>query len=265
MPRLLLAFIVTLTVTLIVTLPARAQPDPGRAPEAAIVTVADAERVKPPGLDPRAYRLEVALEDLRDASASSATWGVLSNFLAGAASIGLGTWVLVGHADSDEDASSVAAGSLAIAMGGAWLALAVRGWFARSTDQLRLERWRALRARGLIDDRALARFEGELAAEAEVARWIRTGTGVAYIGVAAAGAGMIGLAAADQVPSASSGLAYFEGGLLVALGLWQSIANLAGSSYTEDIVRRYRESETAARVSLEPHATGAQLRLRARF
>jgi hypothetical protein len=263
MPRLLLAFIVTLSATLT----ARAQLDPGPTPDASVVTVADApaDQGKPAGLDPRAYGLEVALEELRDASASSATWGVLSNFLAATASIGLGTWVMVAHADSDEDDSSVAVGSLAITMGGAWLALAVHGWVAPSTDQLRLERWRALRERGLIDDRALARFEGELAAEAEIARWIRTGTGVAYIGMAAAGAGVIGLAAADHVPSGSSGLAYLEGGLLVAVGLWQSIANLAGSSYTEDIVRRYHEREAAARVSLEPHPTGAQLRLRGRF
>jgi len=255
MPRLLLAFIVTLT--LIVTLPARAQTDPGPAPKASVA--------EPPGRDPHVERLEKALEDLRDAGASSATSGVLSNFVAGSASVGLGTWVLVAHADSDEDDSSVGAGVLAIAMGGAWLALAVHGWFAPSTDELRLDRWRALRARELIDDRALARFEGELAAEAEIARLIRTGKGVAYIGVAAAGAGVIALAAADQVASGSRGLAYLEGGMLVAFGLWQSIANLAGSSYTEDIVRRYHESEAAARVSLEPHATGAQLRLRARF
>jgi len=263
MPRTLLAF----NVTLALALQARAQTDPGPAPEAVVVTVPEAapSASKPPGRDARVDRLEEALEDQRAASASSATWGVLSNLFAGGMSVGLGTWVLVAHADANEDDSSVVVGVVALTIGGVLLASAVHGWFARSTDELRLERWRTVRAKGLIDDRALARFEGELAAEAEFARWTRTLTGVSYIGMAAGGAAVIGLAATDQVPHGSSGLAYLEGGLLVAVGIWQSIANLTGTSRTEDIVRRYRDREAASRVSLEPHATGAQLRLRARF
>jgi hypothetical protein len=264
MPRLLLAFIVMLALTV----RARAQTEPGRGAEPSVVPVpgATAGPAKPHGRDPRVDRLEDALEDLSAAEVSSATWSAVSNFIAGGLLVGYGTWVLVEHAATDEDDSSaLAAGGFALSIGGMSLALAVHALFARSTDDLRLERWRVLRAKGLIDDRALARFEGELAAEAQVTRWTRTVTGVAYIGVAASGAAMIALAAAGKVPSGLRDFAYIEGGFLVALGVWQSTANLAGTWRTEDIVRRYLDGEAAPSLSLAPHPTGAQLRLSARF
>jgi len=262
MPRLLFMAVVSLA------LPARAQIHSELATAACLSADQDSTASPTPlhAREPRVDRLEEALEELGSAGAASVTWTAISNLVVGGLLVGFGAWVLVDHADAGADDSSVVAGVLAGAMGGALLASSVHAVVGRrTTDQLRVERWRTLRAKGLLDDRALARFEGELAAEAEFARWSRTATGVLYIGVGAAGAGVIALAAADQVPHGSRGLAYLEGGLLIALGLWQSIANLAGTSHTEDVVRRYLDGETSPQVSLTAHATGAQLRLSARF
>src|SRR5262249_49809670 len=109
-----------------------------------------------------------------------------------------------------------------------------------TTDQERLARWRKERAVAPPDAIALARYEGELSAEAAIARQIRTLNGVAFIGTASAGAGVLALAITEQFTGSARTTAWFWGGALVVTGVWQAIANLAGQSRSERVWNAYR-------------------------
>jgi uncharacterized membrane protein len=217
-------------------------------------------------------RLEYALQDVSETGGTNATWGAVANVVTGSAWAALGAWVLIAHSDADEDPSSIEVGTVALATGGSLLIAGVYGLAAPPTaDRRRLERWNALRAQGLIDAEELARFEGELAAEAEVARRSRVVSGVSHIGAATGGAAVIALAAAGQVADGSRWFAYVMGGSMVAVGVGQAIVKLCGSSATEDAWRRYQSSTSAgaplggASVSFGASPNGAQLHLSGRF
>jgi hypothetical protein len=214
----------------------------------------------------RVQRLELALQELSEAGATDATWGAIANVVFGSAWAALGAWVLIAHNDADEDPSSIEVGTVTLATGGSLLAAGLYGLgVPPTTDRRRLERWNTLRGQGTLDAIELARFEGELAAEADAARRSRVVSGVSHIGAATGGAAVIALAAAGQVAEGSRWFAYVMGGSMVAVGVGQALADLCGSSATEDIWQRYRSSLRNASVSFGASPNGAQLHLSGRF
>ena len=118
----------------------------------------------------------------------------------------------------------------------------------------------------------LARYEGELRAEAAIARQIRLLNGVAFIGTAAAGAGVLVLAATSQFEGDARTSAWFWGGGLLAMSVWQAIVNLARESRSERVWHAYaagaaNPGAAIARVTITPAVArdAFALRLSARF
>jgi hypothetical protein len=120
-----------------------------------------------------------------------------------------------------------------------------------TTDQLRYARWRALPS---VDAVTLARFEGELAAEAAVGRQVRIMSGVSSIGIAAGGAAIVGITPLSRMQGDAVAVAYVFGATYALLGLWGAIASLTGESPHEHAYHAYEagKSPESAKVAFSP-------------
>jgi hypothetical protein len=212
--------------------------------------------------------LDRAMQQLVDLQQNGALRGTVG-VLFGGTFIAVGAYTMFGDDSLGHGAGRAIAAAVLIGLGGVYTANGVRAFDSASTDQRRLERFHAAEAKGAIDDLTFARFEGGLFAEAEVARQLRLQSGVGYIGMTAAGAGVLALSLAAPDYNDDARLwGSVVGGFYLAYGLWQSIALLSSESAVEHIVREYAhpaphaKSALALHVSplLAPRAYGLQLR-----
>jgi hypothetical protein len=123
-----------------------------------------------------------------------------------------------------------------------------------SSDEERYARWHAY---AHIDELILARFEGELAADAASSREQRTLDGIYYSGIAAGGALTIVLTPLAKYEGRARGLSYAVGGIGLAIGLWQALVKFLIESPNERAYRLYEAGETPDHASNDLHLTPA--------
>jgi hypothetical protein len=224
-------------------------------------------------LEQRCQRMQRSLEALAAAGDSALLWSTAISVVGGGAVLAYGAWVAVDGGGLPQNAQRTALSATMLTLGGLLFASGVRDVAGlTTTDQERLSRWHKERALAGPDAITLARYEGELRAEAAIARQIRTLDGVAFIGTASAGAGVLALAITAQFTGSARTAAWFWGGALFVTGVWQAIASLAGESRSERVWNAYRTGArdpgaAIAHITLTPAvARGAfALRLSGRF
>lgn len=223
----------------------------------------DAEQVV---LAQRAKRLGAWLEELAVAS-SNGTAGVL-RIVSGSAVVTEGSYMAF-HRDQGSDrwergalsSALLAFGVLDIVGGIYYLA-------GPDPDKERIARWRAL---GQVDAITLARFEGELAAEAAVAHTLRLMGAVNGFGLAAGGAVTLGLTPISKLHGNAATFAYIASAVFMVVGLWDGIGGLVGEAPSERAYRRYTQGDSVERSAIRLHvtpmlaATGAGVAVDARF
>jgi hypothetical protein len=220
-----------------------------------------------PATQVQSERMQRGLQALSRSGDAALTWSAVISLIAGGGLIGYGTWVAVDGDSLGQSGHRTALSATMLMLGGLVFANGLRAIVGIATpDEERFARFQAESARGAIDAIAIARYEGELRAEAEIARQIRELNGVAFIGTASAGAGVLVLAATSQFKGDARTAAWFWGGALVASGVWQAIANLTGASASERVWRAYQSGArdpgaAIARVTLAPLATRNALAL----
>lgn len=198
-------------------------------------------------LSARAKLMEQWLAELSRMGAASNTRAGLFGLLVAGAGFGAGTMVAL-----DRDApNSVERGLVAglfFGAGAASLAGAIHSFaYARTSDEQRYARWRLL---PYVDAVTLARFEGELAAEAAVGRQRRLAAGAGYIGLAAGGALVLGITPLSRMHGDAANVAYIVGAVDVVIGVWFAITNLAGESPNEAVYRQYQEGKSPERAAM---------------
>jgi hypothetical protein len=195
-----------------------------------------------PGRDPafaaRVEHMDAWLATLAGSGARVRAIGVLY-FAVGGVSAAVGLWLGSDDASEGREERVVA---LAILESLAAIELTKSVYqlaFADRRESLRYERWRALPA---VDALTLARFEGELQAEAAIDRQYRIESGFGNIGLAAGGVALLAITPFTHA-GRDAAATYVIGGINVVLGVWGAIANLAGESTGERAWRSYREGK----------------------
>ena len=212
--------------------------------------------------DPRVARLDKTLASLADESDGLGDGLAVISLVAGVAYAGFGVSLAVDPDQEPRDSSSrgiVVTETLILS--GFLLGVGAYGlssWGSPSPGSHRYARWqRDLRA-GKLSHFKLGQYEGELYREAVVARSGRRAGGFLYLGVAAAGAGLIALAATSDLRGEARTVTYVEGAAFLPLGTIAGILMLAGESSHERQWRLYRSgapSQSVARWSLHPVVT----------
>jgi hypothetical protein len=241
--------------------PARAQcvvpPDPAALPATGAQTA----------------RMQNALAALSHSGDSAIAWSAAISLISGGALIGYGTWVGLNADTLGETGHRTALSATMLMLGGLVFASGMRGVIGMTTtDQERFERWQRERALAVPDQLAIARYEGELRAEAAIARQIRMMNGVAFIGTAAAGLGVFALAVTAQLQGDARTAGWFWGAALLGTGTWQAIQNLTSESKSERVWNAYHggvedPGKAIARIKIMPavERRGLGLRVAARF
>lgn len=215
---------------------------------------AEARAREAQAVEARSARLEATLVELADHTRISAGSAIVTS-LVGGTLLGFGVYVGIDGAGMGDGGGRALTSAFLLAFGGSYLASGIHAFDRQSTDELRLARFRSERSGHAWDRIALSRFEGELAAEAAIARYVRVLGAVQSIGVAAGGAGGVAIAiAVDELENRARVLAGVLGGAYLVLGTWQAILGLSGESEYERIVHAYQARDTQA-------APSAQVRL----
>ncbi|HEY8429746.1 MAG TPA: hypothetical protein VIL20_15285 [Sandaracinaceae bacterium] len=227
---------------------------------------AEAEAVPPPpspaALDPeRLARLEAWLEALAAHDARDALLSGTLGLVAGALGAAAGTWVWSDDLFGTAPFGRPMVGSLLLAAGGMSLGLGVYSLAATPRSVSRLARYRRAAEAGMTPE-ALAAFEGELRAEAEVARterWVSlaVGTGIALAGatIGILSASLDGLQELDRLYGVLVGGAYGVIGIVFAVAsLFDSPAETALHEY--EAGRSPRASGPTVRFLAGPGALG---------
>jgi hypothetical protein len=226
-----------------------------------------------PATDAQIERMQLALAALSDSGASAKTWSAAISLISGGALLGYGTWVAIDGDSMPQNGNRTALGATMLMLGGLVFASGVRSVIGfDTTDGERFERWQRERALRVPDQLAIARYEGELRAEAAIARQIRIMNGAAFIGTAAAGLGIFALAITAQFQGDARTAAWFWGAALLGTGTWQAISNLTSESKSERVWNAYHggvedPGVAIARVRVTPavERRGLGLRVAARF
>ncbi len=179
----------------------------------------------------------VALEDKTRSTAMSS--GVLVT-AAGAIEVGLGSYLVLSQDDSGRSSSRAAWGTLFLTVGALGLATGIYSIAIVPRAATRLSRWAERRAAGPMDELTLARFEGELAAEARFACQQRVANGVGGIGIATGGAALAAFTAVSGVEDGARNFGYVMGGVFAAAGTAMALATLLSESAAERAWRLYR-------------------------
>jgi hypothetical protein len=193
----------------------------------------------PPDMRLDVERLDgwLRVQDERDEAAriESGIWGVGL----GAAQAGLGLWLMLDDVTLSGIPVRGLLGGFSLGFGLSMLAMGIYDLASHSFAHERRARWRRALAGGLTE-RELGRFEGELRAEAELARFLRF-VGAAT-GFANAGAGLAAILVTAFAPLDVLGQAggYAMGGTFMLVGLITGLAALLGESRAESEWRLYR-------------------------
>lgn len=193
-----------------------------------------------PATDAQIERMQLSLEALSQAGDSAITWSAAISLISGSALLGYGTWVAIDGDSLPQNGHRTALSATMLMLGGLVFASGMRSAIGiTTTDQERFARWQRERALGMPDQLTIARYEGELRAEAAIARQIRIMNGVAFIGTGAAGLGVLALAVTAQFQHDARTAAWFWGAALLGTGTWQAIQNLTGESKSERVWNAY--------------------------
>ena len=223
-----------------------------------------AEQPRIDTLERRSARLDATLGKLARVNTVSGGTAVVQ-LLTGALYLGAGTWLAF---DKNEALGSSAFRGFAVTESiliGAWqFALGLHNAAGvTTTDQDRFARFQGDRRAGRLSDVAIAQYEGELYADACLARKQRIATAWMNIGAAAGGAVLVGFAAGSELRGDARGLSYVEGAALILAGTWVGISSATTESNNEREWRRYRSGQPlgnrdsssglALRPALGPH------------
>jgi hypothetical protein len=226
-----------------------------------------------PATDAQIERMQLALAALSDSGAAAKTWSAAISLISGGALLGYGTWVAVNGDSLPQNGNRTALSATMLMLGGLVFASGMRSAIGLvTTDGERFERWQRERAIGVPDQLAIARYEGELRAEAAIARQIRIMNGVAFVGTATAGLGILALAITAQFQGDARTAAWFWGAALLGTGTWQAVTNLTSESKSERVWNAYHggvedPGVAIARLKVTPavERRGLGVRLAARF
>lgn len=223
---------VALLPSAVLALPAPVTPAAGsRLPEEALERWIDSRRVD---------RLESSLVELAHSDRIVRTWGAAGGLLLGGLVIAGGVAIAV----DDEDWGGhgrVVTCALAWSAGAAMVAAAMFRFFSKTPAEDRLLRWSALRQDRKLDVFEFTRFEGELASEAETARFTRRLAAYGSLTLTAGGAATIALAASDKVEGDSETYGYILGGVLAGVGVIQSLTLFLVTTPAEKAWKHYAE------------------------
>jgi hypothetical protein len=188
----------------------------------------------------RVDRLEASLVELAHADSLVRTWGAVGALIVGGALIAGG--VLVAADGEDWGGRGRAAVSIgAWSAGASLIAAGVYRLFSTTPAEDRLLRWSGLRQDRKLDVFEFARIEGELASEAEDARFNRRLSAFSSIGLVAGGAGLIGLAASSELDGHIEKDAYILGSVVMGVGAIQTAALLLTRTPAERAWKHYAE------------------------
>lgn len=188
----------------------------------------------------RVARLESSLVELAHADALVRQWGGVGALIVGGALIAGG--VLIGVDDEGWGGRGRAAVSVsAWSAGASLIAAGVFRFFTHTPAEDRLLRWSGLRQEHKLDVFEFARIEGELASEAQSARFARRLAAFSSIGLVAGGAGLIGLAASSELDGEIESDAYVLGGVVAGVGALQTVALLLIGTPAERAWQHYAE------------------------
>lgn len=226
-----------------------------------------------PASNAQIERMQLALSALSDSGDAAKTWSAAISVISGGALLGYGTWIAVDGDSLPQNGHRTALSATMLMLGGLVFASGLRTTIGiTTTDQERFARWQRERALAVPDQLAIARYEGELRAEAAIARQIRMLNGVAFIGTAAAGLGVFALAITAQFQGDARTAAWFWGTALLGTGTWQGISNLTSESKSERVWNAYHggvedpgKALASIRVSPAIERRGLGLRVAARF
>jgi hypothetical protein len=189
----------------------------------------------------RVDRLEASIAELAYAEKLGRRWGGVASVVLGGALIVVGVLIAV------EDEGGWGTRGRAAVSGGIWAAgaasigSALYRWSCETPAERRLARWSEQRSDGKLDLFEFARFEGELASEAELAGQGRGLSAVGGFALIAGGAGMIALGASGEIGDDAATSAYIWGGVLAGLGVIQSVSLFLVDTPAERAWRHYSE------------------------
>jgi hypothetical protein len=210
----------------------------------------------------RMARLESSIMELAEADAVARTWGGVGSVLLGGVVIAAGVLVAVeDDASWGEGGGRAALSGVALATGAGMVATAIYRWLSDTPAEERLARWLELRRSARLESLELGRFEGELAAEAELARAQRRLGAAGALGLVAGGGTLIGFAASSALEGDSKSAGITVGAIAVALGAAQIAALLLIDSPAERAWQHYSEPGSAGfgRLQGAPRARHARL------
>jgi hypothetical protein len=194
----------------------------------------------------RMARLESSIVELAEADTIARTWGGVGSVLLGGVVIAAGVLVAVeDDASWGEGGGRAALSGVALATGAGMVAAAIYRWVADTPAEERLARWLELRRSARVDSLELGRFEGELAAEAELARAQRRLGAAGALGLVAGGGTLIGFAASSALEGDSKSAGIAVGAIAAALGAAQIAALLLIDSPAERAWQHYSEPGSA--------------------
>jgi hypothetical protein len=146
-----------------------------------------------PSIDAETERLEAWLVlHAQRAYESRLLWGVIACVLGGT-EIPIESVILAMQPSHPSDATTNVFGAVGIVFGVLDLAYGIYRLASPSVAERRLERFRTLRAIGVLDERHLGRFEGEIRGELagiEESRWMWTAIGIGLVAAGGVGAAL---------------------------------------------------------------------------
>ena len=235
---------------------ARAQSADGLDPPVALPDPPDVELAVGPDLRLDAARLDEVFRVRAEREESGRILGGALQTVAGGANLGIGLWLMLDEGLFGGIEMRAILGSVGVGLGLTSMITGIYQMLVPGFAHERYRRWRSALAGGLTA-RELGRFEGELRAEAEVARFLRTVEAVSGFANAAAGLGVILATALAPLDTLGQIQGYSMGGGLALLGLIGAFGALLGESQAETDWRLYRAGEMPApdRGGLDLHVT----------
>lgn len=187
----------------------------------------------------RVDRLESALFELAQSDATVRHWGGVGALIVGGVLIVSGVLVAADEGWGGRGRIAVSAG--AWASGASLIAAGIYRWFTTTPAEDRFARWNELRVARKLDVFEFARIEGELASEAESARFSRRLSAFSSFGIVAGGVGLITLAASDEIEGSLETDTYVLGGVLAGVGALQAATLLMQRMPAEKAWQHYTE------------------------
>lgn len=214
-------------------------PVPAAAPPASTEAAAEPPRASQ-ALDGRVKHLDAWLSYLERRGHGQRVGRAIWQFVETGLFLGGGALILTDNdrqgGRSAQNWREIAGASIFFGIGAGSALAAIHNLSSESTDEERYARWHSLRT---VDEVAIARFEGELAAQAALAHQERIYMGIGAIALSTSGAVLLMLTPSARITQEARVVSYIGGGLVVLLGAWEAVLKLAGESQDERALRLY--------------------------